>query len=65
MLCENEYGFSCVAAPIFSYEGIVEHAISLTMTTAKLQANPIETFAMPLQKAALAISQKLGYDIPG
>ena len=59
-LGENEYGFACVAAPIFNHEGSVEYAVSITMTTTKLQAESIETFARPLGKASESISQRSG-----
>lgn len=62
-LGENEYGFACVAAPIFNHEGSVEYAVSVTMTTTKLQAESIETFARPLGKAAESISRSLGYKV--
>ena len=62
-LGENEYGFACVAAPIFNYEGSVDYAVSITMTTAKLQGESIETFLRPLQRAVESISRSLGYQV--
>lgn len=62
-LGENEYGFSCIAAPIFDYMGNVDHAVSITLQTARLQMNSIEIFAKPLLTTVKNISQSLGYKV--
>ncbi|MCW9699050.1 MULTISPECIES: IclR family transcriptional regulator [unclassified Avibacterium] len=58
---ENEIGVVCVACPIFNYQGNVDYAVSVSMSSYKLKQLGIPYLLNEIQKTALLISQELGY----
>ncbi|OOR99003.1 transcriptional regulator [Haemophilus paracuniculus] len=59
---ENELGVSCVACPIFDYENKVNYAVSISLSTAKLNQLGIDYLLAELQQTAKAISVDLGWN---
>ncbi|AZI15117.1 IclR family transcriptional regulator [Avibacterium paragallinarum] len=58
---ENEIGVVCLACPIFNYQGNVEYAVSVSMSSYKLKQMGIPYLLGEIQQTALAISKELGY----
>jgi DNA-binding IclR family transcriptional regulator len=65
-LAEEEYeqGFSAVAAPIFSHEGTVAGALSVSGPSFRLDTPKLKSFIPALTETAARISKELGFD-PG
>ena len=61
---ENELGICCVAAPVTDVLKRVDHAISVSLTTAKLKKLGGKPLAQLVMQCAQAISKELGSDIP-
>lgn len=57
---ENEMGISCIAAPIFNIMGNVEYAVSISMQSAKFQAENTQKYREPLVYTARVLSEKIG-----
>ena len=57
---ENELGFCCVAAPIIDVLGRVNHAVSISLTAAKLKKLGEKSLAQQVGACAKAISKELG-----
>lgn len=58
---ENEIGISCLACPIFDSQNHVKYALSVSISTAKLQQLGIEFLLNKIKPTAQLISQELGW----
>ncbi|MEE6076736.1 IclR family transcriptional regulator [Avibacterium paragallinarum] len=58
---ENEIGVVCVACPVFNYHGIVDYAVSVSLSSYKLRQIGIPYLLNKIQNVARAISKELGY----
>lgn len=58
---ENEIGISCVACPIFDSQNHVKYALSVSISTAKLQQHGIDFLLDKIKPTARLISQELGW----
>lgn len=54
-------GVTCVAAPIFDNSGVARYSISITGPSFRMNAGKIDSGIALVQKAAIEISNKLGY----
>ncbi|WJY15611.1 IclR family transcriptional regulator [Pectobacteriaceae bacterium CE90] len=61
---ENELGVSCISAPVFDIHRRVPYAVSISLSTARLQQMGIAALAKPILYTAQCISQELGYLSP-
>ena len=57
---EKELGIGCIAAPIFDVSGQVKHAVSVSLTSAKLKKLGEKALAAQVMAAAAEISRELG-----
>lgn len=57
---ENELGVSCIAVPVFDIYHRVPYAVSISLSTVKLQQMGLDALLIPLRAAATAISKELG-----
>ena len=57
---EKELGIGCIAAPIFDVSGQVKHAVSVSLTSAKLIKLGEKALATQVMAAAAEISRELG-----
>lgn len=58
---ENEIGVSCVACPIFDHQGKVNYALSVSLSTPRLNQLGLTNLLPDIQKTAQLISHELGY----
>lgn len=58
---ENELGVSCVAVPVFDIHHRVPYAVSISLSTVKLNQLGLDALLIPLKRAAAEISKELGY----
>ncbi|QIM69531.1 MULTISPECIES: IclR family transcriptional regulator [Basfia] len=58
---ENEIGISCIACPIFNFQNKVEYAMSVSISTSKLNQYGIEHLLEKIKLTAEAISLELGW----
>jgi len=61
---EFHEGNACVAAPIRDYRGQAFAALSISIVKVRLESEPIEGFIDEVVRAALCVSESLGY-VPG
>ena len=59
---ESELGVMCVAVPVFSQSGKVEHAISVSLSTPRFNQIGITTLVAQIKEAAIFISKELGWE---
>ena len=59
---ENELGISCIACPIFNFENKVEYSLSVSLSTLKLKQLGVEYLLTEIKRAAIAVSQELGWE---
>lgn len=57
---ENELGISCIACPIFDHQQKVNYAVSVSLSTARLNQLGLENLLPAIQHAADHISAELG-----
>lgn len=57
---ENELGVSCIACPIFDHQQKVNYAVSVSLSTARLNQLGLENLLPEIQKTAENISAELG-----
>lgn len=57
---ENELGVSCIACPIFDHQQKVNYAVSVSLSTARLNQLGLENLLPAIQHAADHISAELG-----
>lgn len=57
---ENELGVSCVAVPVFDIHHRVPYAVSISLSTVKLNQSGLDALLIPLKRAAAEISRELG-----
>ncbi|ABR73645.1 IclR family transcriptional regulator [Actinobacillus succinogenes] len=60
---ENEIGISCIACPIFDSQNHVKYALSVSISTAKLQQYGIDFLLNKIKPTAQLISQELGWTV--
>jgi len=60
---EFELGVICVAAPIFSYDGKIRHAISISTPKMRMNDEKLEVFSEKVKETAGEISRELGYGV--
>jgi IclR family transcriptional regulator, KDG regulon repressor len=58
---ENEPGITCIAVPIWDHSGSVVAAMSMSQPTARLHALEQERILKMLKKAAMEISEAMGF----
>lgn len=58
---ENQAGCFCIAAPVFDYTGKPCGAVSVAISTVRITAKLKKTLSEEVRKAALKISERLGY----
>jgi IclR family transcriptional regulator, KDG regulon repressor len=58
---ENEPGITCIAVPIWDHSGSVVAAMSMSQPTARLHAIEQERSIQMLKKAAMEISESMGF----
>ncbi len=59
---ENELGVSCLAVPVFDIQGRVPYAVSISLSTSRLELLGEARLLAALKHTAGAISQELGYE---
>ncbi|MCW9711197.1 IclR family transcriptional regulator [Avibacterium sp. 21-586] len=59
---ENEIGVVCLACPIFNFQGSVDYAVSVSLSSYKLRTLGKEVILKQIRNTALAISKELGYN---
>lgn len=59
---ENELGVSCLAVPVFDIQGRVPYAVSISLSTSRLELLGEARLLAALKNTARAISQELGYE---
>ncbi|UXY09700.1 IclR family transcriptional regulator [Kosakonia sp. ML.JS2a] len=59
---ENELGVSCLAVPVFDIHGRVPYAVSISLSTSRLELLGEARLLAALQNTAKEISQELGYE---
>lgn len=59
---ENELGVSCLAVPVFDIQGRVPYAVSISLSTSRLELLGETRLLAALKNTARAISQELGYE---
>ncbi|OOH90914.1 transcriptional regulator [Pasteurellaceae bacterium 15-036681] len=59
---ENELGVVCVACPIFDMEGKVKYAVSISVSTYKLDQLGLVSVLNEIRQASFAISKELGWN---
>ncbi|HBO39434.1 MAG TPA: transcriptional regulator [Pasteurellaceae bacterium] len=59
---ENELGISCIACPVFNFAGKVEYALSVSVSTLKLNQHGIVPLLAEIQQTAMDISKELGWE---
>jgi DNA-binding IclR family transcriptional regulator len=57
---ENELGVTCVAAPVFDIYNRVQYAVSVSLSTAKLDGIGEDNLVEPIREAASRICRELG-----
>ncbi|MGG7445392.1 IclR family transcriptional regulator [Kosakonia oryzendophytica] len=60
---ENELGVSCLAVPVFDIHGRVPYAVSISLSTSRLELLGEARLLAALQNTAKEISQELGYEV--
>lgn len=58
---ENELGVSCLAVPVFDIHGRVPYAVSISLSTSRLELLGEQRLLDALKNTAAAISTELGY----
>ncbi len=58
---ENEPGIRCIGAPVFTYNGDVVGAVSISGPTLRVTHETIETFKTHILKYSILISREMGY----
>jgi DNA-binding IclR family transcriptional regulator len=58
---EGEYGIRCIGAPVFDHQGQLKAAISITALRTDLPVHEIPRIGEKVKRAALRISERLGY----
>ncbi len=58
---ENELGVSCIAVPVFDIHHRVPYAISISLSTSRLEQVGKNNLLKPLRETAQAISSELGF----
>ncbi|MDH2998423.1 transcriptional regulator [Pasteurellaceae bacterium LFhippo2] len=59
---ENELGVVCIACPIFNMSGTVKYAVSVSVSTYKLEQLGIKTVLDEIRQVSSAISKELGWN---
>lgn len=60
---ENELGVSCIAAPVFDIHHRVPYAVSISLSTSRLEQIGEANILAPLRETAKAISGELGFTL--
>ncbi|MDP8160000.1 IclR family transcriptional regulator [Pasteurella atlantica] len=60
---ENELGVTCIACPIFDIQGKVKYSVSVSLSTARLNALDKKSLLSQIQETAKNISLELGENV--